>query len=131
MNDTELEKRKSADHFSPKAGVEVKISQALSTYGSFSESFKVPDANTLIFETPNLFTPNPNIEPQTAKHYEIGARYAHPVFGSLRVDYFYIETKKEIPFDTNGIGIKNKNKNSKSFKSTIVANDPTNKNFAA
>ena len=40
-----------------------------------------------------------NIAPQLARHNEIGVRYAHPVFGSVRLDYFYIETKKEILFN--------------------------------
>jgi|GEM_PF-1229417 len=94
-----LQKRKTTGHTSPKAGVEFKIWEALGAYGSFAESFKVPDSNALIFETPNLFSPNPNLDPQVARHYETGLRYAHPTFGSVRADYFYIETKKEILFN--------------------------------
>ena len=95
----ELENHKKADHVSPKIGLEYKIFDPLSVYGSYSEAFKAPDVNTLIFETPNIFTPNPNIDPSVAHHYETGVRYAHPVWGSVRADVFYIETKKEILFD--------------------------------
>ena len=94
-----LQKRKKAKHTSPKLGVEFKFSDALSIYTSYSDAFKVPDANTLIFETPNLFTPNPDIDPQIARHTEIGLRYAHPLIGSVRTDIFYVETKKEILFN--------------------------------
>jgi iron complex outermembrane receptor protein len=102
-----LEKHKKADHVSPKIGAEYRVFEPLTLYTSWSEAFRAPDANTLIFETPNLFTPNPAIDPQIARHSEIGARYAHPVFGSVRVDYFYIETKKEILF--NAISTLNEN----------------------
>lgn len=94
-----LQKAKEAHHASPKLGAEWKVFEVLSVYGNFAESFKVPDANTLIFETPNIFTPNPDIDPQLARHHELGVRYAHPVFGSVRADVFYIETKKEILFN--------------------------------
>lgn len=105
--DPNLQKRKKADNLSPQAGVEYKIAEPLSVYATYGESFKVPDANTLIFETPNLFTPNPNIDPQIAHHHELGVRYAHPVFGAFRADVFYIETKKEILF--NAISTLNEN----------------------
>jgi outer membrane receptor protein involved in Fe transport len=95
----DLEKHKKADSFSPEAGVEYRIFDPLRAYASYAETFKVPDANTLIFETPNLFTPNPDIDPSIAKHWEIGLRYAHPVFGSVRADYFHVATKKEILFN--------------------------------
>ncbi len=99
LKSPQLEKHKKAENLSPTAGVEFKFYDALSVYGSYSEAFKVPDSNTLIFETPNIFSPNPNIDPQLARHTEVGLRYAHPVFGSVRADYFYIETKKEILFN--------------------------------
>lgn len=99
LRSPQLEKHKKTDHVSPKIGAELKLADAVSVYGNYSEAFKAPDANTLIFETPNLFSPNPNIDPQTAHHYELGARYAHPKYGSLRADWFVIDTKKEIFFN--------------------------------
>jgi iron complex outermembrane receptor protein len=99
-----LEKPKKADNFSPSIGAEWQPVEPLSIYAKYSEAFKVPDSNTLIFETPNIFSPTPGIDSQIAHHNEIGVRYAHPVFGSVRADYFYIETKKEILFnDINNI----------------------------
>ena len=74
---------------------------------SHSEAFKAPDSNTLIFETPNLFKPTPDIDPSIAYHNEIGARYAHPIWGSIRAAFFEIQTKKEILFND----ITNKNEN--------------------
>lgn len=102
-----LEKQKKADHTSPQAGVEYRLFEPVWLYASYAESFKAPDANTLIFETPNLFTPNPDIDPSVARHWEAGARYAHPVFGSVRAGYFHVETKKEILF--NAISTLNEN----------------------
>ncbi len=99
LKSPKLQKRKKADDLSPKVGIEYRLFDALSAYASTSESFKAPDSNTLIFETPNIFRPNPNIDSQKPRHREIGLRYAHPVFGSLRADFFYIETKKEILFN--------------------------------
>lgn len=94
-----LQKAKQAEGYSPQIGVEYKLYDPLAVYASYAESFKVPDANTLIFETPNLFSPNPNIDSQRARHHEAGVRYAHPLLGSVRAGTFYIETKKEILFN--------------------------------
>ncbi len=102
-----LGKEKTVENVSPNLGIEYRLFDPLSVYGSYSEAFKAPDVNTLIFETPNLFTPNPAIDPSTARHYELGVRYAHPVFGSVRAVAFAIETKKEILF--NAISTLNEN----------------------
>lgn len=102
-----LGKRKEASDWSPKAGVEYRFFDALSVYGSTAQAFKVPDSATLIFETPEILSPNPNIDPQTAQHYEIGARYFHPYLGSLRADVFWVQTDKEILFND----ITNRNEN--------------------
>ncbi len=99
LKQPELQKRKVADHWSPKAALEFKIADALSLFAGVSESFKAPDSNALIFETPNIFSPNPNVDSSVARHREIGLRYAHPSFGSLRASYFNIATKKEILFN--------------------------------
>ncbi len=101
------QREKLAESVSPEAGIEYRIVDPLWAYASYAESFKVPDANTLIFATPNLFTPNPAIDPSVARDWEGGLRYAHPVFGSVRAGYFYIETKKEILF--NAISTLNEN----------------------
>lgn len=95
----ELQKRKTAENVSPMVGLEYRPWDALAVYSSYSESFKAPDANALIFETPNIFAPNPNVDPEIARHKEIGVRYAHPELGSVRAAYFNIETKKEILFN--------------------------------
>lgn len=107
LRNPHLQKRKTAENFSPEAGVEYRIFEPLWAYASYAESFKAPDANALIFETPNLFTPNPDVDPSVARHWEGGLRYAHPVFGSVRANYFYVETKKEILF--NSISTRNEN----------------------
>jgi len=90
------QKRRQTDQWSPKIGVEFELAEPLDIYWSYAEAFKAPDSATLIFATPGLLAANPNIESQIAQHSEIGVRYAHPVFGSLRAAYFDIETKKEI-----------------------------------
>lgn len=94
-----LEKQKQTDHLSPKISAEFAVRPDLAVYGGFAEAFKAPDSNTLIFETPNLFTPNPSIDPQVARHYEIGVRAGDSKRLSARADGFYIETKKEILFN--------------------------------
>lgn len=94
-----LQKEKKAESMSPSIGAEWQPWEPVSFYARYSEAFKAPDSNTLIFETPNIFSPTPDIDPQIAHHNEIGVRYAHPIFGSVRADYFYIETKKEILFN--------------------------------
>ncbi|HTL69864.1 MAG TPA: TonB-dependent receptor [Candidatus Eisenbacteria bacterium] len=101
------QRRKKADAMSPKIGVEYKLFEPLALYASASNSFKVPDAATLIFDTPGVAVSNPDIDPQLARHREAGLRYAHPVFGSIRGDLFYVETKKEILF--NAASFKNEN----------------------
>ncbi len=120
LKSPQLQKSKTADSVSPKFGVEYKITPVLAAYGSYAGSFKVPDANTLIFETPNIFRPNPEIDPQIARHHEAGVRYAHPVFGSVRAAAFYIETKKEILFND----ITNTNENFDTMRSGLeLANE--------
>lgn len=114
-----LEKAKRAEGYSPQIGVEYKLYDPLAVYASYAESFKVPDANTLIFETPNLFAPNPDIDSQRARHHEAGVRYAHPVLGSVRAGVFYIETKKEILFND----ITNLNENFDTVRTGVEAAD--------
>jgi len=89
------QKRKRAKAMSPSFGIEVNPVDKLSIFGNISKSFKAPDANTLIFETPNLFTPNSDIDPQTAIHHEVGLRYTD----AFKISFFYIETEKEILFN--------------------------------
>lgn len=93
------EKKKKATHLSPSVGFEVKPVEDLALFMSWAEAFKVPDANTLIFETPNIFTPNPSIDSSLARQTELGTRWRHGVWGELKVSGYFIETKKEILFN--------------------------------
>lgn len=102
-----LEKHKKADQLSPHIGLNWKVADPVSVFVSHSQAFKAPDSNTLIFETPNLFSPTPDIDSSIAYHNEIGVRYAHPVFGSVRTALFEVDTKKEILFND----ISNRNEN--------------------
>ncbi len=94
-----LEKKKKSTHLSPSVGFEVKPIPAAAIFMSFSEAFKVPDANTLIFETPNIFTPNPAIDSSVARHKELGVRLKQAEWGQLKIAGYLIETKKEILFN--------------------------------
>jgi len=101
------EVEKTTDRISPQIGFEYRIFDALSVYTSYGETLKGPDVTSLVAQAPNLFTPNPGIEPQVARHTEIGVRYAHPTFGSVRADVFHIETKKEIIFNATSFQSEN------------------------
>jgi len=98
LKSPELQKRKFAERFSPSAGIQYRFLPEWRLYGSYAESFKVPDANTLIFETPNIFLPNPSIDPSMAYHYEAGVRYQASAL-SAKAGFFLIQTKKEILFN--------------------------------
>jgi iron complex outermembrane receptor protein len=94
-----LEKKKKSTHLSPSIGFEVKATPEAAIFMSFSEAFKAPDANTLIFETPNIFTPNPAINSSVARHNELGVRIKQADQGQLKIAGYLIETKKEILFN--------------------------------
>ncbi len=94
-----LEKKKKATRLSPSIGFEVKPIPEAVIFMSISEAFKVPDANALIFETPNIFTPNPDIDSSVARHNELGVRIQQAEWGQLKVAGYLIETKKEILFN--------------------------------
>ena len=94
-----LEKHKKADALSPQVSLSWAPDDKLTFFGGYSESFKAPDSNTLIFETPNIFSPNPNIDASVSRHTEAGVRVwpVEQIF--VKAVYFHIETKKEILFN--------------------------------
>jgi len=102
-----LEKHKKADALSPQIASSFAVTENVTFFGGYSEAFKAPDSNTLIFETPNLFSPTPDIDPSFAHHTEAGARVKVSDAVDLRGTYFHIETKKEILFND----ITNRNEN--------------------
>lgn len=101
-----LEKPKKSDAASPSVSASYRLTEELSVFGGYSESFKVPDSNTLIFETPNIFRPNADIDPSKARHWEIGARTVQKSFHA-EAAVFLVETEKEILFND----ITNRNEN--------------------
>ncbi len=103
----QLEKHKKADALSPQISSSLAVSDKVTVFSGYSEAFKAPDSNTLIFETPNLFSPTPDIDPSIAHHWEFGARTKLSEAVALRGTYFHIETKKEILFND----ITNRNEN--------------------
>ncbi len=102
-----LEKHKKADALSPQVSASWTATDRVTLFGGYSEAFKVPDSNTLIFETPNLFSPTPDIDSSIAHHAEAGARAKLSDTVLLKGTYFHIETKKEILFND----IVNRNEN--------------------
>ncbi len=102
-----LEKHKKSDATSPQISASFEVVENVTFFAGYSDAFKVPDSNTLIFETPNLFTPTPDIEASIAHHMEAGVRVKpwEPV--SARATFFHIETDKEILFND----ITNRNEN--------------------
>ncbi len=107
LKQPQLEKHKKADAFSPQISTSLAVMDKLTLFGGYSEAFKAPDSNTLIFETPNLFAPTPDINPSIAHHVEAGGRAKLTENVSLRGTYFHIGTKKEIIFND----ITNRNEN--------------------
>ena len=103
----QFEKHKKADSLSPQISTSVAVTDQVTIFGGYSEAFKVPDSNTLIFETPNLFSPTPDIEASIAHHTEAGVRAKPCETFTLRGTLFHIETKKEILFND----ISNRNEN--------------------
>jgi outer membrane receptor protein involved in Fe transport len=95
----QLEKNKKTDALSPQVSVSWSPWVNWTVFGGYSESFKAPDSNALIFETPNLFLPNPNVDASVAHQTEFGSRFK-PYNGMLlQITLFHIETKKEILFN--------------------------------
>lgn len=103
----DLEKHKKADALSPQISLSLAANERLTFFGGYSEAFKVPDSNTLIFETPNLFEPTPDIDASIARHTEAGIRAKLREQATAHVTLFRIETKKEILFND----INNRNEN--------------------
>lgn len=102
-----LEKHKKADRTSPQISGSFALNENVTLFGGYSDAFKAPDSNALIFETPNLFTPTPDIDASVAHHLEAGLRAKLGETVSGHVTLFRIETKKEILFND----ISNRNEN--------------------
>lgn len=101
-DDSSLNKKRRVSYLTPKVGIEYQPLPEFSYYCSFSQSFKAPEGNTLIWETPGLFVANPDINPTIANNYEVGVRTS-----SAKLALYQIDSKGEILY--NAINWKNEN----------------------
>ncbi|MBI1815225.1 MAG: TonB-dependent receptor [Deltaproteobacteria bacterium] len=87
------------DHWSPAGGVRYSATQWLSLYGNISTAFQVPTTTELANPSGPGF--NPNVEPQTATTYELGAHldWAPGVRAGLAGFWSDIDNEL-IPFET-------------------------------
>ncbi len=90
---------RSLDHFSPMGGLLWRVNNRLNLYGNISTAFETP--TTTEFANPSGGGFNPDLDPQTAVNYEVGAK-ARTADGAWSLDFalFRIETEDEItPFE--------------------------------
>ena len=96
--------KRSFNEFSPMAGVNWAVREAVNLYGNISSSFDPPATTELANpDGPTGF--NQNLESQTATNYELGVKGL--ITGRLRYELalFHIDVKNEIvPFELEGSG---------------------------
>jgi outer membrane receptor protein involved in Fe transport len=83
-------------HLSPKLGLVFNLSSIFSAYINVAQSFKAPEANTMIYETPGLFSPNPDIDPTVANNYEVGLHVLDKTGNESKVAAYWIDSEREI-----------------------------------
>ncbi|MFH1825776.1 MAG: TonB-dependent receptor [bacterium] len=97
------DKNRIVDNLSPKLGLVFRPDRAWSFFANLSQSFKAPESNTLIFETPGLFTANPDIEPTVAGNFETGLRYRDDEGVERKVAFYRIESMREIIYNDSAM----------------------------
>lgn len=93
-------KTRRVSHLSPKFGMVFRPDMSWSFYASAAQSFKAPEANAMIYETPGLFSPNPDIDPTVANNYEIGLRFSDKKGNEGKVSVYRIDSSREILYNT-------------------------------
>lgn len=78
-----------------KTGVVLKPLDMIDIYGSFSQAFKAPGSSEL-FNTTGWGGNDPNLKPEEAVSYELGARVRWNERVSLKTAFFRIDTSEEI-----------------------------------
>lgn len=91
---------------SPKVGVNYQVSDDLSVYGSAARTFKAPNIDDLDAVLPP-YNDSPNVQPQQADHYEMGARWNAAPWAQVKGAGFVIHTQDEILF--NALSFANSN----------------------
>lgn len=90
--------KRTLDEFSPSGGLRYSPSVALNLYANISTSFETP--TTTEFANPAGGGFNPDLEPQTATNYEIGAKGSMGKRVQYEIALFRIDVKDElIPFE--------------------------------
>ncbi|MDG2308786.1 MAG: TonB-dependent receptor [Candidatus Binatia bacterium] len=96
--DSDASGSRTLDAWSPSGGVVFTPTEALSLFGNVSTAFQVPTTTELVNPDGPGF--NPNIQPQTARSYELGLRFGPPHL-DMGVALYRIDIDDElIPFET-------------------------------
>jgi outer membrane receptor protein involved in Fe transport len=89
-------KTRRVSNLSPKFGVVFRPDRSWSFFASAAQSFKAPEANAMLYETPGLFSPNPDIDPTIANNYEVGMRFSDREGNESKVSIYRIDSSREI-----------------------------------
>ena len=73
--------------FSPRLGAVYNVNQKFNFHLSASKAYRTPTFNDLYWPEDTYTAGNPDLEPETAKAYEVGARY-HTSQTKLKANYF-------------------------------------------
>jgi outer membrane receptor protein involved in Fe transport len=106
LNSTQNKTRR-VSNLSPNIGVVVSPYESLEIFTNLSQSFKAPEANAMLYETPGLFSPNPDIEPTVANQFEAGLKFTEAENNSAKLSVFNINANREILY--NSASFKNEN----------------------
>jgi len=98
--DPSADKNRVVSAFSPKLGC-VFSERNWSLFANAAKSFKSPEGNTLIFETPGLFSANPDIEPTIANNFETGWRHDWTDKDNAKFSVYRIEALREILYNSH------------------------------
>jgi len=85
--------------WSPKVGLSVDVTEALTIYASYARPFKAPNVDDFSATVPTGFVGNLDLEPQQADDYELGFRVNDPRVGAVEMAWFYTKINDEILFN--------------------------------
>jgi len=80
--------------WNPRVGLLWSLNDAVNVYTSYSTSFETP--GTTDFSNPNGGGLNPDLNPQTAKNYEVGIKGVLPARISYEIAIFHIDVEDEL-----------------------------------
>jgi iron complex outermembrane recepter protein len=103
LTDGDQSGRRNFQKWNPTIGVNYQITQKAALYANYSSTFESPTLNELSNNPDNTGGFNPNLQPQSAQSYEIGAKGKITEGVRFDVAVYQIETKNDVvPYQITG-----------------------------